>query len=463
MVTSKQISRRNFLRGAAVVVGGAALAACATPAAAPAAAPAAGAPAAVATVAEIRISAWGDVTDKQVYDSIVADFHKAQGAAKATVEQYPGGYYDKIQANFAAGASADVVYFQGWSWQPFADRDMLVTLDELIQKDSVAAYWPDIPNYNDNTIWGGKKYMSVADTGAVVMFYSKERFDKAGLPYPTDAWTYADFQNAVEKTSVEDGGVKYYGYAQAGGWNGAYARSLHWIRMDGAMEWDSVMEPKKANFLQEEIVNALQYTVVDTIAKGFCPSPDAIQGGGVTIATGRVAMTVEGPWFLAQMQGPKPTKEGGTPFDVVEPPLGKKGADVTLAEVHGHTIAKSSKAVDAAWALTKFIMTDQGQQRVADGGRMCGTPDLIEKFWVPTAEKIYNFTNAKAFANAMRTGGSPIIAGAGANLDKVSQFAGTPTTVAWDKMVAGTSAKDALTEAQPLLQKILDDYWAKKG
>jgi hypothetical protein len=108
-------------------------------------------------------------------------------------------------------------------------------------------------------------------------------------------------------------------------------------------------------------------------------------------------------------------------------------------------------------------MTDQGQQRVADGGRMCGTPDLIEKFWVPTAEKIYNFTNAKAFANAMRTGGSPIIAGAGANLDKVSQFAGTPTTVAWDKMVAGTSAKDALTEAQPLLQKILDDYWAKKG
>jgi hypothetical protein len=110
----------------------------------------------------------------------------------------------------------------------------------------------------------------------------------------------------------------------------------------------------------------------------------------------------------------------------------------------------------------KYIMTDAGQQRIAEGGRMCGTPDNIEKYWVPIAQKTYKFENGKAYADSMRTGRNPLFAGAGANYDAMAG-PGAPLTVAWDAMLNGTSAKEALTEAQPKLQKILDDYWAKKG
>ena len=467
MGTRTKTSRREFLRTTAIVMGGAVLAAC-TPAAAPGAptAPAkeetqpAAQPAAAEPVA-IRIVAWGDVTDKQVYDNIVADFIKAEPSVKPTVEQYPGGYYDKIQANFAAGTPADLIYFQGWSWQPFADKGVLAPLDDFISKDQAAKFWPDIENYKDNTQWYGKTYMTVADTGSVIMLYAKELFDKAGVPYPKPGWTYVDFQNAVEKTTRKDGDVQYYGYAQAGGWNGTYLRSLHWMHMDGAVEWDTRIEPKKSQWVQDPITNALQYTVVDVIANGMSPSPATIQGGGVTVATGRVAMTMEGPWFLAQMQGDKPAKEGGVPFDVIEPPVGSTGKDETIAEVHGQVMAKDTKQPDAAWKLLKYIMTDAGQQRIAEGGRMCGTPDNIEKYWVPIAQKTYNFENGKAFADSMRTGMNPLFAGAGANYDAVAGT-GAPLAVAWDAMLNGTSAKAALTEAEPKLQKILDDYWKKK-
>jgi hypothetical protein len=93
---------------------------------------------------------------------------------------------------------------------------------------------------------------------------------------------------------------------------------------------------------------------------------------------------------------------------------------------------------------------------------MCSTPDNIEKFWVPIAQKTYKFENGKAFASAMRTGMNPLFAGAGANYDAMAGQ-GAPLTVAWDAMLNGTPAKQAITEAQPKLQKILDDYWAKKG
>jgi multiple sugar transport system substrate-binding protein len=461
MKTSK-MSRRGFLRAATATLGSVAvlplISACAVPSPGSTQASAPG-----AARVPIRLSAWGDVPDKQWNEAIVADFRQVESAIEVTVEQYPGGYYDKVQANFAAGTSADVVYFQGWSWQPFADREVLTGLDDFIERDQAKALWPDIPNYNDNTKWNGSTYMSIADTGSVVMFYAKERFDAVDLPYPTEGWDYVQFQSTVEKTTTETDGIKAYGYAQAGGWNGAYARSLHWLRMNGALEWDTIVEPKKANFVAQEIIDAMQYTIVDTIAKGFCPSPDAIQGGGVTVATGRVAMTMEGPWFLAQMQGANAAKQGGVAFDVIEPPVGSTGKDETLAEVHGHTLAKTSKAPDEAWKLMKFVMSEQAQRRVAEGGRMCSTPEFTESLWVPIVQKTYNFENAKAFANAMRTGGSPIVAGAGANLDAVSQVAGTPLTTAWDKMVLGTSAAEALNEANPQLQQILDTYWAKKG
>ena len=470
-MSKKKLSRRDFLRLGGLAVGstvvGATLGGCAKPKeveqeAAPATKETEKETIPEAKPVDIRLTAWGDVTDKEVYDSIVADFAEVSPNINVTVEQYPGGYYEKIQANFAAGSSADVIYFQGWSWQPFADNDVLKPLDEFVEADNAQAMWPDIENYTINTVRGGKKYMSVADTGSCVMFYVKDVFDEVGIPYPTDDWTYEDFKGMVENLAHEKDGTKYYGYAQAHGWNGTYLRSIHWMRMNGVLEWDQVNEPTTSKWLQDEIVDALQFTVVDTIANGWCPSPDVIEGGGVSTSTGRVAMNVEGSWTLGHFYGPNAAVEGGTAFDVVSMPKGSTGKDHTIAEVHGHVMAKSSKAPEAAWEMMKFIMSEPGQRRIAAGGRMCGTPDDIEKLWVPIAQENYHFENGKAFAGAMRTGGTPVIAGAGANYDALAG-SGAPLAVAWDAMVFGTSAEEALTEANPGLQKILDDYWAKKG
>lgn len=459
-MSTSTMSRRDFLRLSGIGVAGVAMAACVSPAA-PGAAPSAGS-APASDVAEIRLGTWGDTTDKDVYENIAKYIAETNPKIKTTVEQYPGGYYEKIQANFAAGTSAEVIYFQGWSWQPFADKEQLLPLDDFAKRDDLTAAWPDIPNYKDNTIWHDQRYMTVADTGSVIMLYNKDIFDAAGLAHPTAGWTYADFQNAVEKTTSEKDGVKTYGYAQAGGWNGTYLRSLHWMRMNGGLEWDSIVEPKESKWLQPEIMEGLQYTVVDTVAKGFCPSPATIQGGGVSLAAGNVAMVMEGPWYLAQLYGPDAAVEGGIKFDAVEPPVGSSGKDETIAEVHGHVMTKTTKDTDAAWEVMKAIMSEEGQKRIAAGGRMCSTPEYIESLWVPLAQEKFSFSNAKAYADSMRTGRNPIISGAGSNYDAVAGPS-TPLAVAWDAMLAGTSAEEALTTAQPLLQAILDEYWSKKG
>ena len=269
------LSRRGFLKASAVMAGGALLAACA-PAVPGGQTQGAAAPAGAVT--ELRLSVWADVQDAVVYDSIVKAWQAKQSQYEVSTEQYPGGYYEKIQANFAAGDPADVLYYQGWVWQAYAENKVIVPLDDYIQKDSAADLFPTGENYENTTKWQGGTFMTPTDVGSLVVFYNKDLFDKQGVPYPQKGWTWEDFEAAVPKLTHDDNGTHYYGWAQAGGWNGAYGRSCAFMRRNGHVEWDNVIEPKQADWDHEDIASALQFMIYDAIEKEWSPSPDVITG-----------------------------------------------------------------------------------------------------------------------------------------------------------------------------------------
>jgi multiple sugar transport system substrate-binding protein len=407
----------------------------------------------------LRLVAWADVQDKTVYDSMAAAIGKANPKLSVSVEQYPGQYYEKVQANFAANNAADVIYFQGWKFQPFAEAGVQSELDDLIKRDNLAKAWPENPNYKNNTVWHDKTYMSPTDVGALVVYYNKDLFDKRGIPHPTKGWTYDAFKKAVEGLAFEEGGVKYYGWTVTG-----YGRSVVFIRRNGAQEWDQVVEPKKANWTHPDIVDAYQWTIYDVIDKGLSPNPAVMQGGGISVPSGRVAMLLDGPWQLPNFYGPKSAKPGGINFDVAEPPVGSTNYNQNFAHIHGHTIAKQSKVRDESWEVMKFILGTDGQKIIADGGRMCGTPESIESVWAPIASKTYSFKNTDAYVNGMKQGATPIVTGAGLPIDAYSGFiAGNPLNVAEDALKGlKKQAKEALEEANPQIQKLLDEYWSKR-
>jgi hypothetical protein len=134
-----------------------------------------------------------------------------------------------------------------------------------------------------------------------------------------------------------------------------------------------------------------------------------------------------------------------------------------VAEIAGFEINIATKFVDEGWEWIKFNTTDTAQTHVAQGGRMCHLPETITNIWVPIAQEQYNFTNGKAFGDAMNTGRNPIISGEGSDLFAM-MLTGTPLGVAWDAMSGGQiGAREALETANAECQAILDAYWAKKG
>ncbi|MBX3012289.1 MAG: extracellular solute-binding protein [Caldilineaceae bacterium] len=459
---ARALSRRTFLKTSALGLAAVGLAACA-----PAGAPTSGGTAAEGQAApsgevvQLRLSAWADVQDAVVYENMTKAWHETQDTARATVEQYPGGYYEKVQANFAAGDSADILYFQGWSWQAYAENAVIAPLNEWIERDDASAFFPTNENYNNTTLWKGNTYMTPTDTGSLVVFYNKKLFDQKGIPYPQAGWTWEDFQQIIMDLSFDEGSTHYYGWAQAAGWNGGYGRTTNFMRRNGHIEWDSIVEPKEARWDHEDIASALQFLIYDAIANGWSPGPEVIAGGGVGVDTGRVAMVLEGPWHIPRLWGELATSPEGIEFDVVEPPVGSAERDFSFGHVHGHVITQPSEKKEASWDLIKFILGDDGQNIIANGGRMCGTPDNIDKIWGPIASKTYNFTNTGAFANGMRNGSTPLIMGEGA---QISAYGGAPITSLWDKLLGQQeNAAEALKIANEEIQRELDNYWRERA
>jgi multiple sugar transport system substrate-binding protein len=453
------LSRRAFLTLSATTVMGALAAACVPVAPQPGAAEGAAGPSAAPI--EIRVSAFGDVPDKNINDRTAAAVAEAYPHLKMIPETYVGRYYDKAQVNFAGGTAPDLFYAEGYRWQPFVD--VVIALDEYIERDNMRAAWPDVHNYDILTTWNGQTHISIIDTGCQLMFYNKTLFDQAGVPYPTDDWTWSDFTALVPALTREEGATKYFGYSMtAGGWLGGYGWWISVIRKDGKLEFDTVVEPHEARFTQPEIVEALQFESYDVIANGWAPTPGLVQGGGISVATDRVAMGLQGPWYLPQCKGPQAVKEGGISFDVVLPPAGSAGSTPD-AEIQGHMLTKASQHPDEAWEVMKFWMGEEVAQITAEEGRMCGTPELTDKYWVPIATEKFGFENAAAFVKAQLNGHSPMIGGAGANYD-VMTGPGGPLAKARDAMFGlEKTAEEALAEANPEIQRLLDEYWAKKG
>jgi multiple sugar transport system substrate-binding protein len=407
----------------------------------------------------IGISVWGDITDKQTYDNVTADFMKANPNIKVTPNQWVGSaggsFYDKMDVALASGTAPDVLYAEAYNWQGYAVRGAFAPLESFRDRDKVAGppIWPDLELFKDYTTFRGKLYGISVDTGNCLTFYEKDVFDKAGVPYPQKSWTQDDYIATAKKLTNPQN--KVFGGTQQ--WNYLLQQAL-W-RANGAMEFDTVLDPKKAKFDDPIVVETMQRYVTDAInTLKITPSPADIAGGAVGLQQGNVGMYHTGPWFLPQLWGPNAKKTGGVRFDVMLNPIGKSGKTAHLTDCSTIQLNAKSNHQDEAWLLMKWVASDAGQKRVIEGGRMPGTPDMTQKLWVAQAAKDYNFQNADLFLEAYNTGATPMVGGVTVN--ELSTKAFTPSLQA---MYNGTSAKDAMAQCQQVFQKVLDDYWASQA
>jgi multiple sugar transport system substrate-binding protein len=109
------------------------------------------------------------------------------------------GYLDKFTAAALGGSPPDIIDLDTTWVSTVAAQSLLQPLDDIVPKLPVADFAP--------AVWSASKYKGVQyampnRSGPGIYYYNKTDFDKAGVPYPTDSWTYDDLLAMSQKLTI---------------------------------------------------------------------------------------------------------------------------------------------------------------------------------------------------------------------------------------------------------------------
>ncbi|MFC7244114.1 ABC transporter substrate-binding protein [Catellatospora aurea] len=300
-------------------------------------------PAAGDETVTLSYAVW-DKNQVPVMEELAAAFTKDHPNITINVQLTPwADYWTKLRAAVTGGAAPDVFWMNGPNIQLYADNGVIMPL-----ADKVAEAKLDLGVYPkalvDLYTFEGKVYGLPKDFDTVGVWYNKELFDAAGVKYPADGWTWADFKAAAAKLTDPAKGVYAVGANLAGQeyyYNTIYQAGGNVISADG----------KKSGFDDPATIEGLRFWT-DLIKNKQSPDLKTMTDTAPLqlFESGKLAMYWGGSWNVAEFGKNEYTK---TRVDAAPLPTGVKQATI----IHGlaNVVSAKTKAPAQAWEFVKFL------------------------------------------------------------------------------------------------------------
>ena len=118
-------------------------------------------------------------------------------------------YVTKSLTSIASGNQlADVMFAEDWFGQELIHKNYALNLMPFVKRDIT------LGDFNTETFteWRGvaqrddELFGFCACLGLTVLFYNKDIFDRAGIPYPDTTWTYDDLRRVGARLTVDSNG-----------------------------------------------------------------------------------------------------------------------------------------------------------------------------------------------------------------------------------------------------------------
>ena len=143
-------------------------------------------------------------------EKIIKPFEESHPGIHVVLQTAPYQLYvSKSLTSIASGSFlADVMFAEDWFGQELIRKKYARNLMPYVRRDL------SLDDFNTETFteWRGvsqredELYGFPACLGLTVLFYNKDLFDRAGLPYPDTTWTYDELVNAGKKLTIDANG-----------------------------------------------------------------------------------------------------------------------------------------------------------------------------------------------------------------------------------------------------------------
>jgi multiple sugar transport system substrate-binding protein len=335
---------------------------------------------------------FGDLAEFAAYVELVATFAELHPEITLQLRHIPSQseYRRQLATDFSGGAPSDVMLLNYRRFATFAEQGALEPLESYLANSSViqeSDFFPEVIesfHYQD-TLWCIPQNVS-----SLVVYYNKDLFDAAGLAYPTDDWTWAEFlETARILTQDTDGNGETDQYGV--GIEPSLFRLAPFIWQNGGELVDNPDNPTRLALDNPDALAAFQWFVDLQVKEHVVPDAvaEAIEASEVRFLNGRLAM------FFNSRRG-VPTYRTITTFDwdIAPLPIGKTAAGILHSDAY--CMADSAKNKEAAWTFIEFANSVEGQEIVAASGRtvpslmeVASSPSFLDPSQPPANSRVY--------------------------------------------------------------------------
>lgn len=302
--------------------------------------------------------------DGQYDTSIIDRFNEQNPGIKAVFNTVPDNNDKVTKLDILAMGGGDI------DVMPMADGDqfmrmqngMLAPLDEFIAADGVDME----ANFGAYAEWAksdGTYYSVPLRVNLQGIFYNKDMFDAAGLPYPDDNWTVEEYVETARKLTKGSGADKIYGtytHTWSGEWNSIGAQKGTYYTADGACNFDNEAFRTSLSLRKSMDDEGIQQSFDQIMAVKAMPN-SAFLGE-------QCAMVQCGAWLIRDMKSkdrfPFDFNVGWTYMPRIDDTVGNKCMNTSVSVLG---IPATSKNPEAAWKFIRFYIEENSDTIAASG------------------------------------------------------------------------------------------------
>ena len=319
--------------------------------------------------------ASAEVLEVKIWDNVqleglqtIADLWTEQSGIDVNIQVVTWDeYWTLLEAGATGGSLPDVFWMHSNSAQMYMQNDMLLDLTDYIAKSDVVKMENYYPGISELYSLNGKQYAMAKDHDTIALIYNKAIFDKCGVEYPNDNWTWNDYY-AAAKAITEAGNGEFYGAAmnttndQDGWFNIVYDFGGYVISED----------KKSSGWNNEKTKEAMEF-VGKLCSDAFAPQTLVAENGTDGLfKNGIAAMITQGSWMINSFYTHDKASDYAWAMLPYHDGNGNGAVDAgercSIYNGLGWSASANTKNPDACWSLIEWFSSEAMQLKQSELG-----------------------------------------------------------------------------------------------
>lgn len=276
-------------------------------------------------------------------------------------------YYQKVVARMAGGNSPDIGRIAE-SYMPTLINDgQVADLTDYIKNDfDMSQYYEK--TFENSAYVDGKYYGVPSGLNNYLMYYNKDMFDEAGLAYPSADWSnptsFEEIAEMARTLTKETENGKQFGF-----YTGPYMAEIEMFStsLGGNNVFDADGNPSMNDATSKQVYKWFDGMLRDDESMPR-PTDTAVMSAFDMFTNGRLAMIVDGTWWLGSIGAVE-----GMNIGIAAVP-GATGSNAYTSQfVDSFVIYEGCEHKDEAWKAIKALVSQEGFEALAATG-VGGTP-----------------------------------------------------------------------------------------